>query len=145
MDKTKLTSLKICHEDEDGDNNGKGAVLPTTVVQRWGAQLLSALNYLHESPVLVAHRDINPDNLLVDMALNVRLCDFGLASRLTNDDSGEVAGKNVIQNSVGTVNYSSGGLWDGNACVAKTAAGTGIRFYIFLQTYRRCESGEIYQ
>ena len=92
-------------EDEDGDNNGKGVVLPTTVVQRWGAQLLSALNYLHKSPVLVAHRDINPDNLLVDMALNVRLCDFGLASRLTNDDSGEVAGKNVIQNSVGTVNY----------------------------------------
>ncbi len=77
-------------------------VLPTSVVQRWGAQMLAALAYLHEPPVLIAHRDLNPDNLLVDAALNLRICDFGLAARLADDDSGHLAGTSIIQNSVGT-------------------------------------------
>jgi len=76
--------------------------LPTAAAQRWGAQLLAALDYLHTAPVLVAHRDLNPDNLLIDDVLNLRVADFGLAVHV--DESGIVPGE-VVQNSVGTVNY----------------------------------------
>jgi serine/threonine protein kinase len=45
----------------------------------------AALVYLHEAPTLVAHRDLNPDNLLVDGALTLRVSDFGLAERIKAD------------------------------------------------------------
>ena len=54
-------------------------------------------------PVKQAHRDLNPDNLLVDDALNLRICDFGLAARISPGTGAKVG--DVIQNSVGTVNY----------------------------------------
>ena len=79
-----------------------GKILPQEAVQRWMHNLLSALVYLHEAPVLVAHRDINPNNLLVDSSLSIRLSDFGLATRLMPD------GKQIdgLRNaSVGTLNY----------------------------------------
>jgi len=79
-------------------------LIPNSAVVRWTGQLLAALAYLHEAPVRVAHRDLNPDNLLVDASLNLRVCDFGLAARLT--DVGTMSGE-IIQNSVGTVNYIS--------------------------------------
>ena len=78
------------------------SLIPTSIAIRWIAQLLSALTYMHEAPILVAHRDLNPDNLLIDAGLNLRMCDFGYAERLTND--GRTSGE-CIQNSVGTVNY----------------------------------------
>ena len=76
--------------------------IPTSMTIRWIGQLLAALTYIHEAPILVAHRDLNPDNLLVDAGLNLRMCDFGYAERLTSH--GTTSGES-IQNSVGTVNY----------------------------------------
>lgn len=80
-----------------------GKILPREMVQRWTHQLLSALAYLHEAPVLVAHRDINPSNLLIDAAFSLRLSDFGLASRLSQEGGRQLEG--VMCASVGTLNY----------------------------------------
>ena len=40
-------------------------------------QLLCCLKFIHTAYVL--HRDIKPQNILVDQDMNVKLCDFGMA------------------------------------------------------------------
>ncbi|XP_040611892.1 sperm motility kinase X-like [Mesocricetus auratus] len=45
-------------------------------------QMACAVNYCHENSI--AHRDIKPDNILLDSKGNVKLCDFGLAIRVTS-------------------------------------------------------------
>ncbi|GLT43620.1 hypothetical protein SLA2020_175580 [Shorea laevis] len=50
--------------------------------------LASALLYLHEesgSPVV--HRDVKPNNVMLDAHFNAHLGDFGLARLLQNNDS----------------------------------------------------------
>jgi serine/threonine protein kinase len=79
-----------------------GGILPQEAVQRWMHQLYSALTYLHEEPIRVAHRDINPNNLLLHSDLSLKLTDFGLASKL-QPDGRQLDG--LMGASVGTVNY----------------------------------------
>ncbi|KAF8586244.1 kinase-like protein [Ramaria rubella] len=42
-------------------------------------QLLSAISYLHSQDPPIAHRDVNPGNILVDRDGTVKLIDFGIA------------------------------------------------------------------
>jgi mitogen-activated protein kinase 1/3 len=48
--------------------------------QYWMAQLLRGVQHLHASGVL--HRDLKPDNLLLDENCDLRICDFGLSRRV---------------------------------------------------------------
>ena len=48
--------------------------------QYWMAQLLRGVQHLHASGVL--HRDLKPDNLLLDENCHLRICDFGLSRRV---------------------------------------------------------------
>ncbi|XP_028754145.1 mitogen-activated protein kinase kinase kinase 3-like [Neltuma alba] len=50
------------------------------LIQKFTAQILSGLDYLCNKRVV--HRDIKPDNLLVDSNNKVKLVDFGLAKHL---------------------------------------------------------------
>jgi non-specific serine/threonine protein kinase len=47
-------------------------------------QIVSAMIYLH-FVLEIAHRDLKTDNVLVDGNENIKVCDFGLSSRLTRD------------------------------------------------------------
>ncbi|KAF7731827.1 hypothetical protein EC973_008342 [Apophysomyces ossiformis] len=51
--------------------------LPEHVVRFWMAELACAVKYLHSQGVI--HRDIKPDNILLDQSGHVHLSDFNLA------------------------------------------------------------------
>ncbi|KAM3572988.1 hypothetical protein VYU27_005030 [Nannochloropsis oceanica] len=55
-------------------------------VHRLANQLLAALESLHSQNVI--HRDFKPDNILLTAEGRVKLCDFGIATRLTDACSG---------------------------------------------------------
>lgn len=57
----------------------EGANPFTTVSKSLVYQLLLAISYLHSLDPPVAHRDINPGNVLVDCEGVVKLVDFGIA------------------------------------------------------------------
>lgn len=57
------------------------AALPLDVVTQIATQLLSALAYLEEHQVL--HKDLKPDNILIDDSLTITIIDFGLGSTPT--------------------------------------------------------------
>ena len=54
-----------------------GAPLPPLIVKSYLYQMLSALLYCHTHRVL--HRDLKPQNLLIDKSNSLKLADFGLA------------------------------------------------------------------
>lgn len=55
------------------------------VAQFYFQQLVNAITYLHEE-CHIAHRDIKPENILLDKNGNLKLADFGLASRFKRKD-----------------------------------------------------------
>ena len=61
--------------------------LPEYRVQELAGDLVSALHYLHSNRVL--HRDIKPQNILLDTQGRAKLCDFGFARNLGIDTMGE--------------------------------------------------------
>lgn len=75
------------------DNDGRKGLQPK-IAKSYAYQLACALRYLHED-IRVCHRDVKLENCLVDVSApnaateggNLRLCDFGLADFLNNDQS----------------------------------------------------------
>ena len=51
--------------------------VPDTFIKKFLYQILSALHFCHTNRVI--HRDLKPQNLLIDSNFNVKLADFGLA------------------------------------------------------------------
>jgi len=69
---------------------GDTAVWPLRAKLRAGAELASGLAFLHAHAPPVVHRDLKPDNVLLDARGRCKLCDLGL-SRLVDTDASMTA------------------------------------------------------
>jgi serine/threonine-protein kinase len=62
-------------------------------VLKWSLDLADVLAYLHNRPVPVVHRDISPDNLILDEQNILHLIDFGAANLFLGTATGTMIGK----------------------------------------------------
>lgn len=81
----------------------KAGFLPEEQVQHIVWDLVSALFYLHSNRVL--HRDLKPQNILLDINNNAKLCDFGFARNMSR-------GTHVLTSIKGTPLYMAPELID---------------------------------
>jgi serine/threonine protein kinase len=75
-----------------------GELLPHTLVAYIIGQVLQGLAYAHDlqdddGSVSIVHRDISPQNILVSVAGEVKVADFGIASNSAENTTGTVRGK----------------------------------------------------
>jgi len=52
--------------------------------------ILCSINYIHSTGIM--HRDIKPANILIDSFCRVKICDFGLARTVLQEDNNFVTG-----------------------------------------------------
>jgi len=60
--------------------------LDQKIVLKFAKQILSALKYIHQ--MNIAHRDIKPDNILLDKDNNIKIADFGISAIFKDDNNG---------------------------------------------------------
>jgi len=59
--------------------------IPLEKLRKYARDFLTGLDYLHNFAKIV-HRDIKPDNLLIDELDTLKIADFGVASLLGDQD-----------------------------------------------------------
>ncbi len=91
----------VCH-DVAQLLEARGGKLSEEEATRIILQLLEALQYAHGLPEPVIHRDIKPQNLLLDAQGNVKVCDFGIAKVVR-----ESVSRYGIPDTSGTLMYMS--------------------------------------
>ncbi|MEO1646427.1 MAG: serine/threonine-protein kinase, partial [Chloroflexota bacterium] len=90
-------------------------------------QMLQALHYLHRRGIL--HRDLKPDNVLIDQNGQVKVMDFGLAKKVTKDSYQSTQDGSIF----GTIMYMSPELFqDGKASVLSDLFAFGLMAYEIL-------------
>lgn len=62
----------------------KGGRFSEPLVRYFGKQLLTAIHYLHSNGY--AHNDLKLENLLLDAKFNIKIADFGFASKISGRD-----------------------------------------------------------
>lgn len=91
----------------------KRGPLPLKTAARYLTQIAEALDYAHAEGVI--HRDLKPNNILIDQWDNVYLMDFGLAKMMAATQSLTQTG--VV---LGTPAYMAPELWRGEPIDART-------------------------
>jgi len=63
------------------------------IIMRWALEIAEVLTYLHGLNPVVVHRDLTPDNLVLDKSGALKLIDFGAANELIGTATGTLVGK----------------------------------------------------
>ena len=79
------------------EKDRRGGRIPLFVLLPWMRQLCEALQYLHSQDPPVVHRDLKPDNVLIDEHDRVMLIDFGIAKEATPDTATRTIGRAISQ------------------------------------------------
>jgi serine/threonine protein kinase len=85
----------------------KSHPMPIDRVLRYLVQMCDALDYAHAKGMI--HRDLKPDNVMIDRSDRVRVMDFGLARLKEDDDSFGVESWKLLERGVvmGSPGYMS--------------------------------------
>eukprot|EP00741_Cyanophora_paradoxa_P009331 tig00000144_g9039.t1 len=98
----------LVHGPRAARRDGRPAGLEPSHAAHIALQVARGLNYLHLSRTPIIHHDLKPDNLLLDRNMNVKLCDFGLATVRSSASSPAGAPREAAHDSdsyTGTLNY----------------------------------------
>jgi len=63
------------------------------LIMRWALDMALILSYLHSKEPPIIHRDITPDNIVLDRLGSIKLIDFGAANELLGTATGTLVGK----------------------------------------------------
>ncbi|MDR3612796.1 MAG: serine/threonine-protein kinase [Candidatus Obscuribacterales bacterium] len=63
------------------------------IIMRWALEIAEILAYLHGLDPVIVHRDLTPDNLVLDKGGTLKLIDFGAANELIGTATGTLVGK----------------------------------------------------
>ncbi|CAN5295672.1 hypothetical protein BH10CYA1_BH10CYA1_28800 [soil metagenome] len=66
---------------------------PERLIMRWALEVADILNYLHNQNPPIIHRDVTPDNLVLDRTGSIKLIDFGAANEFIATATGTLVGK----------------------------------------------------
>jgi serine/threonine protein kinase len=85
-----FVAAEYINRDESGRNNVRdyiayGAINPFWILN-WTAQFCYAMKYAQQRG-LKSHRDVKPENLMIDQSMNLKVTDFGLAILLGDNKS----------------------------------------------------------
>lgn len=70
----------------------RGAVSEKQAI-KWAAELVKIVSYLHSQEPPIVHRDLTPENLILDMKGSLVLIDFGSANEFVGTVTGTLVGK----------------------------------------------------
>jgi serine/threonine protein kinase len=71
----------------------RDGVRSETMVLELARQIVDVMSYLHSQSIPILHRDLTPDNLILDEERNLRLIDFGAAHQFLEGITGTLIGK----------------------------------------------------
>lgn len=77
--------IELCPNGHLGSLLKKADKLPVDVVRFYTAEIINALEHMHSKGVI--HRDLKPDNVLLDPDMHVKLTDFGTGKIVGTDNN----------------------------------------------------------
>src|SRR5437667_3125840 len=106
------------------DRHPRGSVLPPLTVVSYVRPVAAALQYAHDSRVI--HRDVKPENILVDDQQQLLLSDFGIAAMVHS-----TASMKTLE-SAGTPHYMAPEQFQGRPCPQSDQYALAIIVYEWL-------------
>mmetsp|Transcript_23784 Transcript_23784/g.47664 ORF Transcript_23784/g.47664 Transcript_23784/m.47664 type:complete len:854 (+) Transcript_23784:275-2836(+) len=97
--------LELCHNQSINEMIKRRKKMTEEETRYFMAQIIEAVSFMHESNVI--HRDLKLGNLFLNKNMNIKVGDFGLATRV---DSSDEKRKTIC----GTPNYIAPEVIDGN-------------------------------
>ena len=71
--------FEFCSKVLSTELNRRNGPLPIEKTRKIMRELLESIDILHKK--MIMHRDIKPDNILIDASGKIKLADFGLAKK----------------------------------------------------------------